>query len=110
MFIALIFFRRQPMPSALSLKDLSVKVTFLIALLSRQRCQTIHLLTIDNMTLVADKYTFHVMEKIKQTRVGTHLQLLEFLKYSLEPQLCVVTHLLEYVKKTVCHRNDLLLM
>ena len=94
------------MPSVLTLKDLTVKVTFLTALLSGQRCQTIHLLTIDNMTLVPDKCTFHVMQKVKQTRVSTHVQPLEFLKYSLEPQLCVVTHLIEYVKRTACNRND----
>ena len=100
------FFRKQPMPSALILKDLTVKVTFLLALLSGQRCQTLHVLTIDNMILVADKCTFYVMEKVKQTRVGTHVKPLEFLKYSPEPQLCVVTHLLEYVKRTACYRND----
>ncbi len=99
------FFRKQPMPSALILKDLTVKVTFLIALLSGQRCQTLHVLTID-MILVADKCTFYVMEKVKQTRVGTHVKPLEFLKYSPEPQLCVVTHLLEYVKRTACYRSD----
>jgi hypothetical protein len=100
------FFQTQPQPSALVLKDLTVKVTFLLALLSGQRCQTIHLLTIDNMVLGADKGTFYVMEKVKQTRVGTHVKPLEFLKYSSEPQLCVVTHLLEYVKRTACHRHD----
>ena len=57
------FFRTQPQPSALVLKDLTVKVTFLLALLSGQRCQTIHLLTIDNMVLGADKCTFYVMER-----------------------------------------------
>jgi hypothetical protein len=100
------FFRKQPMPSALTLKDLTVKVTFLLSLLSGQRCQTIHLLTVDNMIHVADKCTFHVREKVKQTRVGAHVKPLEFLKYSLEPQLCAVTHLLEYVKRTACTRND----
>ena len=59
------FFRTQPQPSALVLKDLTVEVTFLLALLSGQRCQTIHLLTIDNMVLGADKGTFYVMEKVK---------------------------------------------
>jgi hypothetical protein len=59
------FFRTQPQPSALVLKGLTVKVTFLLALLSGQRCQTIHLLTIDNMVLGADKGTFYVMEKVK---------------------------------------------
>jgi hypothetical protein len=89
------FFQKQPMPSALTLKDLIVKVTFLLSLLSGQHCQIIQLLTIDNMILVADKCTFHVREKVKQMRVGTHVKSLEFLKYSLEPQLWVVTHLLE---------------
>ncbi|CAB4002709.1 Hypothetical predicted protein, partial [Paramuricea clavata] len=92
------FFRKQSMPSALTLKDLTVKVTFLLSLLSGQRCQTIHVLTVDNMILMADKCTFHVREKVKQTRVGTHVKPLEF--------LCVVTHLLEYVKRTACTRND----
>ena len=56
------FSRKQPMPSVLILKDLTVKVTFSIALLSRQQCEMLHLLTIDNMILVADKCTFYIME------------------------------------------------
>ena len=67
------FFRKQPMPFALTLKDLTVKVIFLMALLSGQRCQTIHLLTTDNIILDGDKCTFHVADKVKQTRVGTHV-------------------------------------
>ena len=54
-------------------------VQVLIALLSRRGCETIHLLTTDNMILDGDKSTLHVADKMEQTCVETHVQPLEFL-------------------------------
>ena len=50
--------RNQPIVHELTLKDLTIQVTFLLLLLSGQRCQTIHLLNLDNMNLSIDKCEF----------------------------------------------------
>ena len=82
----------------LSLKELSVKVSFLLCLLSDQRCQTIVVLDIREMDLLEDRYIFHVKEKLKQSWAGYHITPIEFMD-STDEKLCVFTHLQEYMKK-----------
>ena len=98
------YFRQQDLPAALSLKDLSQKLAFLLCLLSGQRCQTIKYLNIDSMTVTMDRYVFHIKEKVKQTRVGYHIAPLEFIKYPPDSRICVVEHLKEYIKRTMPFR------
>ena len=73
-------FRGQPLASQLSLKDLTVKLTLFLSLLSGQRSQTIKSLTTD---------------KIKQTSVGTHVAPLVFSSYPSNKKLSILTHLKE---------------
>ena len=49
------YFRERPAAPELSLKKLTLKLTFLLNLLSGQRCQTIKYLNTDNMELTTDK-------------------------------------------------------
>ena len=104
--IVLNYFRSQPSASELTLKHLSLKVTFLLGLLSGQRCQTIHLLRIDHMDESETKYVFPVYNKVKQTRPGKHIKPLEFIMYPNDEKLCVVTHLKEYINRTSQIRNS----
>ena len=83
------YFRSQPSASDLTLKDLSLKVTFLLSLLSGQRCQKIHLLRIDHMEKSETKHVFLIY----------HIKPLEFIRYSSDEKLCVVTHLKEYINR-----------
>ena len=100
------YFRSQPSASDLTLKHLSLKVTFLLGLLSGQRCQTIHLLRIDHMEESETKYVFPIYNKVKQTRTGKHIKPLEFIMYPNDEKLCVVTHLKEYINRTSRIRNS----
>ena len=99
------FFRKQPPASVLSLKDLTLKLTFLLCLLSGQRCQTIKYLTTENMELSTNKCVFKVTNKVKQTRLGTHITPLQYLAYPNDDKLCVVTHLKEYLTRSGVFRN-----
>lgn len=99
------YFRGRPSAPELSLKDLTLKLTFLLSLLSGQRCQTIKYLTTENMELTTNECVFKVMEKVKQTRVGTHIQPIVFKPYPNEEKLCVIAHLKEYIKRTTPFRN-----
>jgi len=100
------YFRKQKPPSQLSLKELSLKVTFLLSLLSGQRCQTISYLRVDNMTKLQDKYVFPIVYKLKQSRINHHLKPLEFLKYPPDEKICIVSHLDEYIKRTAILRGN----
>ena len=88
-------FRSQHGAANLTLKESSMKATFLLCLLSGQRCQTIKLLSINHMEVMADRYIFHVNSKVKQTRPGKHINPLESIAYPYEENLCFVSHLNE---------------
>lgn len=100
------YFRKRVSVSELSLKELTLKLTFLLALLSGQRCQTIKFLSIESMELSDLKCTFVITEKVKQSRVGIHLKPVEFLPYPEDEKLCVIKHLQEYIKRTKVIRKD----
>jgi len=82
------YFHKGASLSVLSLKELTLKLTFLLTLLSGQRCQTVKFFSFKNMELSDLKCT----EKVKQSRVGTHLKPVEFLAYPEDKKLCVTNH------------------
>ena len=51
-------FRQQPLVEYLSLYDLTLRTVTLLALVSAQRCQSLHLLDLDCMTVLEDRYDF----------------------------------------------------
>ena len=57
------------------------------------------------MELSTNKCIFNVTDKVKQTRVGTHIAPLVFLSYPGDDKLCIITHLKEYIKRTRQFRN-----
>jgi len=99
------YFRGKPSAPELTLKDLTLKLTFLLSLLSGQRCQTIKYLTTENMELTSVECVFKVREKVKQTRVGTHIQPIVFKAYPKDEKLCAIVHLQEYIKRTTPFRD-----
>ena len=60
------------------------------------------------MELSDFKCTFLITEKVKQSRVGTHLKPVEFLAYPENEKLCVIRikHLQEYIKQIQVLRNN----
>lgn len=86
----------------LSLKFLTLKLVTLMALISAQRVQTLHMLRIDQnfMQVVQGTVYFHAPELLKQTRPGTHLKPLEFKPYTKDRRLCVIDTLDAYLSAT----------
>ena len=84
----------------LSLKDLTLKVVTLLALLSGQRRQTLHALKVSCMQLSSDKCVFVLDKLLKTSKPGSHLSHLEFLSYTPDPSLCIVKYSSEYVRRT----------
>lgn len=93
-------------PSALSMKNLTLKVVMLMALLSGQRRQILHSLHIDLMSLSTDKCVFTITSLLKTSRPGKHLSFIEFQVYAPDIRLYVVRHLEHYVSKTSSLRGD----
>ena len=84
----------------LGLRDMSWKLTMLLALLSGQRVQTLKALSLSSMTLTANKCVFTIDMPLKTTRPGKHLSRIEFLAYEPDQNLCVVQHLQAYIDRT----------
>ncbi len=93
------FIREQKPVDETPLKELTQRLTFLLCLLSGQRSQTIHKLSLENMCIGEEKVTFFITEKLKHTRQGVYQQPLEFLAYKADRKLCIVTHIQHYVEK-----------
>ena len=89
----------------LSLKELTLKLLVLILLLSGQRGQTVHLLSIDHMVFVNNCYTFQIVDHLKQSRRGVKNPLVELRPFKVET-LCVVTTLKEYLTRTKSLRGS----
>ncbi len=70
----------------LTLRDLTLKLTMLLALLSGQRCQTLHLLNLEGMNLTAQQGTFRISEPIKTTKPGSEALQLKFIAYQADKQ------------------------
>ena len=84
----------------LDLKSLTHKLVMLVALVSGQRMQSIHLLDLQLMKTGTDMVEFAFPTHIKQSRPGYKTPSLQLKAYPADPGLCVVTHLREYLVRT----------
>ncbi|XP_046340897.2 uncharacterized protein LOC125383559 [Haliotis rufescens] len=89
----------------LSLKDLTLKTVTLIALLSGQRLQTVHLLDVRDISLFSSCCKFRVGSLIKQSRPGSHQAEITLPAYTPNSSLCIVRVLQEYLVRTAPMRN-----
>ena len=96
------FIRKKPDLSSMTLKELTHQLTFLLLIL---RGQTIHMLSIETMTLSETQCMFHINNHVKQSRPGTHLDPIIFNSYPTERKLCVVHHVKEYLNRTAKLRS-----
>lgn len=79
--IVLEHLKTYPPVTRMSLKQMTMKLTILMALLSAQRTQTLHLLSLDNMSNFQDSHVFKITSILKQTKAGhRHLKPIVFFK------------------------------
>ena len=89
----------------ITLKDLTLKLTMLLAITTSQRIQTLKALSISNMNLKADQCHFKIDVLLKTSRPGKHLNNLVIAAYSANKNLCPIKHLQSYVGKTSALRG-----
>lgn len=85
---------------ALDLKSLTLKLLMLIALVSAQRGQSLHILDISYMKATESTYEFTLPEHVKQSRPGFKTPSVFLKAYPMDKTLCVFEHLREYLKRT----------
>lgn len=91
----------------LSLKDLTLKLVTLMALVSAQRAQTLHLLDVDLMKISKNNVVFTLHSPLKQARPGISNPTIAFKAYAPDRRLCVVYYINEYLKRTQHYRKDI---
>ena len=68
------YFRNLPVMSNLTLKELSLKLTVLLCLVSSgQRMQTVHLINLKDIKYVGEQVFIPIMQKIKQSKPENHI-------------------------------------
>ena len=89
-----------PEISDLSLKELTLRMCMLLALLTGQRGQALHLLKIQDLKFKQSKCIIVFSGKHKQSRPGFHTEPAEILSFEKNPKLCLVSHLKSYLERT----------
>lgn len=108
--IVLDYFKSLPENESLELKQLTMKLTVLLALISAQRLQTLKALSLDGMSNTKDSFSFRLLEVLKQTsRHGgknRHLAPIVLKKYPHDSKLSPVRFLKEYLTRTATLRTS----
>ncbi|CAH3107097.1 unnamed protein product [Pocillopora meandrina] len=84
----------------LDLKSLTLKLLMLIALVSAQRGQSIHMLDTACMKVTESSYEFSLPEHVKQSRPSFKTPSVILKAYPINKALCVYSHLTEYLRRT----------
>jgi len=89
-----------------SLKHLTFKLVMLIALVTGQRGQTIHLLELNTMVVKQDAVEFQVQDKVKTSAPGRQQPIVILPMYKADVNLCVVATLHDYIVRTALLRSE----
>ena len=75
------------------------KLVMLCALVTGQRCQSLHLMNLGSMHMDIDNsYVFHITQLVKQSAPGKAQPVLVIPRFLSDEGLCVATVLDEYIK------------
>ena len=98
--ILLKFLRKLSPVAKLSLYLLTLKTTALIWLLTGQRCQSLNLIDIRNVTITDHYVKFRWGDRLKTTRPGFQQEEIKVMAYAPDRKLCIVTVLKRYLLVT----------
>ena len=84
----------------ITLKDLTLKLVTLMCLVSSQRGQTIHYLSLTDMIATETSVTFVLSRPIKQSKPGSkNSNIVKFKAFLDDSNICVVNTLMKYLEK-----------
>ena len=98
--IVLKYLKALPSFQDLQLKTLTLKLAMLCSLVTGQRSQSLHLMSLDHMSKGPDNCVFHIQDIVKQSAPGRKQPELIIPVFRAEPKLCVFSHLMEYLHRT----------
>lgn len=89
-----------PALNDLTLRQLTLNLTMLLALVTAQRTQTLSKLDTSCMQETTTGITFTIWDTLKTTRPGKHLVPIEIRSFTPDSHLCLVTYIKHYITKT----------
>lgn len=90
----------------ITLKNLTLKLTMLIALTNATRAQSIHLMDLNFVHKEKGKFVFVLHDLIKQSRPGYKEPTVDITAYPPDRRLCTFTCYKEYIFRTRCFRDN----
>ena len=104
--IVLKYLKALPSLQDLQLKTLTLKLAMLCSLVTGQRSQSLHLMSLDHMSKGPDHCVFHIQDIVKQSAPGRKQPELIIPVFRAEPKLCIFSHLMEYLHRTEKLRGE----
>ena len=98
--VVLAYLCRFRLRRSISLKILTLKTVTLLAFLTVQRLQTLHVLCVDDISFTDDFVQIAVRDKLKTSRPNYHLEPMVFRKFNENRRLCIYRHLFAYLEHT----------
>lgn len=89
-----------------TLFELSGRLCMLFLLLSAQRCQTLHLIELEDIYFKNENLIIQTSHILKQTKPGKHLQNIVFKPFPRNKNLCIVACMKLYIQRTKMLRNN----
>ena len=90
----------------LTLKQLTLKLVTLCALVTGQRCQTIHSFNLDECTIAQTKITFYISTLLKHDAPGRKQAPIVLPSFPDDNRVCVVTYIKQYIRRTRPFRSS----
>ena len=105
--IVLTYLKTLHPPKEISLQNLTHKLVMLCALVTGQRCQTLHLMNLGQVHRNPDtSYIFWIDQIVKQSAPGREQPVLFIPRFVADSKLCVATVLDEYIDRTSSLRGE----
>ena len=110
----LVYLKKLSPVKRLSLKDLTLKLVMLMALIQAARVQTLQLISFIDYKKLKTEFVFKLDDLLKQNRPGCNIVFISLKAYPPDRRLCIYTVLKEYLSRTrtirtVSNSNKLLL-
>jgi hypothetical protein len=90
----------------ISLKDLTLKLTMLLALTNATLIQSVHLICLNNVHIFKSEFVFKNDDLVKQRRPGYKEPVISYKAYTPDRRLCIYTVLKEYLFRTKKMRDS----
>lgn len=88
-----------------TLKDLTLKLITLLALITGHRLQSLSLIKIENINIISDRVQILIPDTIKTSGPGRSQPHLQIPFFGANPNLCVASILIRYLEKSMGERN-----